>query len=266
MKLLDQVVTGWEPMRANLPGGAFELGGSGRFAAALAESQARYLLRDEVRDACREIARDWHETRIDSLVLPAGTTWLEWSEEEADGPSRRTALLVRAEAGGRRGIVHFFREDEHIGAELAEAFIRFDLDRREREAETDDEALCLVAPHAILEFEADWAEFFSRAATPHYVRASLLRRCAAELLPRLTVMIGLVQLLGNPGMGETRIDRQAVNRARLRNGRPALLDHVELGLGRKARADRVAPARRHAVRPSPKPSRASQPGLSHARI
>jgi hypothetical protein len=270
MKLLDQLASGCAPVLVNMAGGPLQIAGASGLADVLAAAPIRYLLGEDIRDACRAIAGGWAEGRAApsrSLSVPAGAMWLEWSEADEAGHPRRTAVLVRAEGNGRRGTIHACWEDASLGAELAIAHICFDLDQREPAEEEDDPELCLVEPYATLVFEPDWAEYFSRAGTPRYVRAAALRRCAAQVMPHFAMTIGFAQLLAaRRDIAEKRIDRQALNRTRLRKGRPTLLDHVELSLGGSA-GTIVAMPPRH--RPAHAPIARSRPdpsGLSHARI
>jgi hypothetical protein len=96
MRLLDQVAICREPVRVSLPGsGIWELPGAASLASAVAEAPVRYVLGDEVREACHEIAARWPELMdpgSTSLRLPVSSMWIEWTEPDESGVARRTGM------------------------------------------------------------------------------------------------------------------------------------------------------------------------------
>src|SRR3569833_1307125 len=133
MRLLDLVAQSREPVRVALPGGAiWTLPGASRMAGAVAAAPVRYILADNVREACHDIVARWPELldpRSPALRIAVPAMWVEWDEPQADGRQGRTGILVSAGESGRSGTVHGFWHNPETGAEKAQAHVAFDLDR-----------------------------------------------------------------------------------------------------------------------------------------
>ena len=266
MRLLDQVAQCREPVRVELPGrGIWELPGAASMAEAVAETPVRYVLADNVREACHEIAARWPELMdpvSTALRLPVPAMWIEWDEVDGAGGTSRTAMLVRAGDGDRNGTVHTFWQDRETGPEMAQAHIAFDLDRilspgQENSAELAHlPTLRLLAPHFVMSVEPEWIRFFAASGSERQRVNTAIARCAIQALPNFAFLIGLLRLLAiRQNVAETRVERVDLNRARARRGKPPLLDHVEVSLAIGAGGatgtghDGVrAPSRQHLVR------------------
>jgi hypothetical protein len=266
MRLLDQVAQSRDPVRVELPGkGVFELPGAAAMAASVAETPVRYVLGPDVREACHEIAARWPELMdpgSPGLRLPVPAMWIEWDEPEPSGEPCRNGMLVRAGDGDRQGTVHTFWNDRLTGAERAQAHVRFDLDRvispgQDRCADLARyPALRLLAPHFLMSVEPEWLLYFSATSGGPQTLRTAVARCAVQARPNFAVLIGLLRLLAvRRNVDERRIERQELNRLRVRRGKPDLLDHVEvsLAIGRGGSAASShggsrAPSRQHLVR------------------
>ncbi len=265
MRLLDCVAQCREPVRIALPGsGVWELPGAASFAAEVAAAPVAYVLGDDVRDACQEIMARWPELMdpaSPALRVPVPTLWLEWRQPTREGaPGRRTGLLIRSDEEGRSGTVHSFWEDAVTGAELAQAHIRFDLDRRLSPGRANDAAcvmppeLKLLAPHALLTVDPKWLTYFAHTGASQL--GAVVQSCATQLLPDIPFVAAFLRLLAvRRNLDETHVDPRALNRARAARGKPPLLAHVELSLalgaapnGRGKGAHARARSRQHMVR------------------
>jgi hypothetical protein len=266
MRLLDQIAQSREPVLVELPGkGVFELPGAAEMASVVADTPVRYVLADDVREACHEIALRWPELLDPAslgLRLPVPAMWIEWDEREADGGLRRNGMLVRSGDSDRCGTIYAFWSDAVTGAERAQAHVRFDLDRilcpgQEGCAELARyPALQLLAPHFVMAVEPEWLGYFRAMGGGSQRLRSAVARCGIQAMPNFAFLICLLRLLTvRHNVDEKRVERRELNRQRARRGKPALLDHVEvsLAIGRSGSvgsghpASR-APSRQHLVR------------------
>jgi hypothetical protein len=266
MRLLDQVAQCREPVLVSLPGsGIWELPGAATLAAAVAEAPVRYVLSDEVREACHEITARWPDLMdpgSPSLRLPVPSMWIEWTEVDAEGAARRNGMLVRAGDGDRNGTIHVFWEDSETGAEMAQAHIRFDLDRiiTQPQASTPGlpphPSLRHLSAHFLMIVEPEWLRFFAASGRGTQALNTIVAQCAVQALPNFPFLIGFLRLVAvRRNIAETHVSRGDLNRARARRGKPPLLDHVEVSLAVGAAACAAsghgglrAPCRRHVVR------------------
>jgi hypothetical protein len=171
-------------------------------------------------------------------------------------------MLVRAGETDRSGTVHTFWHDPETGPELAQAHVKFDLDRivasgQDRSAHLAlIPALRLLAPYFVMSVEPEWMRFFAAAGRGPQQLRETVARCAIQAVPNFAFLISLLRLLTvRNNVDERRVERSELNRAREKRGKAPLLDHVEvslaIGAGRSAQARHAGsrtPSRQHLVR------------------
>lgn len=216
--------------------------GSADFAMAVAESDARYLLLNDVTETCRDISGEWADLLNPSsprLRVPMARVWVEWT----DAASRQEiGLLVNAADDGRSGRIRVFWNTGE-GPEVAQAEVIFDLDDPLVHGTQADgrhtfalgilpSRLSALAPHLALVFDPCWEEYFHGSALGAAALPNAARLCSERLLPDIIAAFAFFALLGvKVPLRERPIDRRKLNIARAKGGKPALLDHVELALG-----------------------------------
>lgn len=229
----------------------------------VADAGLRYILDEAASAACGTLLRaesDLFDLSSPLLRLPAELFWIELFLEEdetraAGAAPARLGMLVDAEPDGRRGTIHHVWEDAVTGFQLVPAHIRFDLDAPPRPVPGRSYSLRHAAlPH----ISALLAHAVMEVHEPAPPQSPLPSReyLAESLWFGLPAVLAFAALLNSPEIVETRgSDLSRLNAARLKRGRPPLLDHVEvrLNLGEAARSDGQiggvrSPPRLHFVR------------------
>lgn len=247
MRLLDSVVQAAGPVIVDLPGsGRYLLPGAAARAGALTDCPERYVLGDDVRATCAEIVRRWPallDPADPHLRIGSGRLWMEWSEPGAPVvavPSPQPCgLLATIDPSGRSGRVESFWLDPASGADRGQAQIEFDLDQplsrridgRRSFALPTGGPLAALAPHALLRVDPGWLDYFQAPANAHVPLRDVIAQCTRTVWRDFPMLLAFARLLAaRPDFRENAVSRARLNAARARQGKPALLDHVELSL------------------------------------
>jgi hypothetical protein len=222
MRLADRVAQCRTPFIAacNVTGTRTRLSGASDHAIEVATCPTRYVLSDELTRLCAALAFSKGAqtlTCTDLIRIPAETLWVEWAHapwsdeldrcgfpagELNDGCGRRGAIL-NASRDGRRGCIRTFwcmrgGEDEVFASPLE---AKFDLDAAQSVGNADS------------------------AGKAIRVTDDLLGTIALDIPLLLAFFLMLNTRSGLPQQ-PSRLDR--LNRARCRNGKVSLLDHIEV--------------------------------------
>ncbi|AHE56598.1 hypothetical protein [Sphingomonas sanxanigenens] len=247
MRLLDSVVQATGPVIVDLPGsGRYLLPGAAARAEALADCPERYVLGDDVRATCSEIVRRWPALLdpVDPhLRIGSGRLWIEWSEPDAAvvaAPrSQPCGLLATIDASGRRGSVESFWLDPLHGVDRGQGQIDFDLDQplarridnRRTFALPAAGPLAALAPHALFRVDPGWLDYFEAPANARMPVPVAVAQCLRTVWRDLPLLLAFSRLrAARPDFRTQAVSRGRLNAARARQGKPALLDHVELSL------------------------------------
>jgi hypothetical protein len=259
MRLIDEVLND-APAR-------LEVGRPGEQALGeLRLANPRYVLDRLASKACGDLIRNADELfRYADPVMrvPGELFWLE-AFQEADLMRRdkcgRVGVLVHAGPNGRSGYVHHFTGLPSGGWNRLPAWTEFDFDRplsprndhcfrlSHGELSHIDEFL----KHTMLHAEPDGLEILQGLDRSHY-----LRRLGEAAWFDVPLMAAFAALMASPGMIDAvPSDLVRLNRARSRNRKPPLLDHLEVRLvlgaprhgARGAIFERRTPPRLHFVR------------------
>ena len=224
----------------------------------------KYVLREDVREACMRILRCWPDL-LDpmdpSLRMPGGAIWIEWSEFDRSRPDRRKQMgaLVQAESCGRRGRIRSFWEDEQFGVEMSQATLLFDFDGLVQAPDQGEDhfdpvhsAPCdtQLAGCSVVSLCPAWSEYF-RHTDARFDRSRGYLSIAEQLTDILPFLLSFLRLLQRPAnVDSLPVHRGKLNRSRRAAGRPELVDHVELTLsaGRSATGTDTSDWQRRAVR------------------
>ncbi|MBO9713456.1 hypothetical protein [Sphingomonas sp.] len=229
----------------------------------------RYVLDAAVRDLCLELLCLRTEViRLEDACyrLPHGRMWIEWiarGDPLAGTPPQRAGMLVTASDDGRSGTMQGFSQDGAGEPWALQLFFEFDFDRPIAgnapllgmgfDDARDAAAAERLFRHAVPRIDHRWLAYFrTEGGLPRAGLEQMLRAAAPDfgLLCAFLLLLSLDCTAAEPRQG---IDR--INRARLRSGKPALLDHVELrlnlgghGAGSSGGAGLRGAPRLHAVR------------------
>jgi hypothetical protein len=203
---------------------------------------------------------------VDLIRVPAERVWIEWSRapwmEELKGfgfrfqegqaaVGRCRGALIVASRDGRRGTIRTFWDstDCKLDVYASSMVAEFNLDgsaepagMAERcshsglspmgavrvssggKAEPD-----LIARCFRFQFESSWAEYYERANLARDEQIALTQHCLGTIAPDIPLLLAFFLLLATRGgLSENLVNRGRLNRIRQGDGRPSLLDHIEV--------------------------------------
>ena len=269
MRLIDRVMIAPKTRFAkDAAGRTYRLPGPGARASELERCTLRYIVDRSASYQCGELLRgepDLLTPESPLLRMPAEEFWIEWFEEEfandfGPHPGRRLAVLVKGEPDGRRGQLSFFYEEDRDGVGMSPLEVHFDLDQcasvpvgsasRFRLSHRDLPHVDQLLKHAVLFVDKSWSkafEVYGEAERRRFVTTN-----AGSIWIALPIMLTFSVLLNHGSvLDERRSELQQLNKARRRNGRRALLEHVEvkLRLGQRHEPSAVGLASGHRTAP-----------------
>jgi hypothetical protein len=266
VRLLDRIVQSRAPLLIARGAEVVRLPGPADYVAAIVACPLRFVLTDPLTRVCASLAYaegDRLRGCLDLVHVPARALWVEWLDaprvewvaaalgldgQAARGPSVRAGVYVTADASGRRGRARTFwgPADSDGEACLAPLITEFDLDADDDEPvgsiadvfvgatarlATGDTALAGILRCLRFRFDPAWAAYYRGACTTAAARESVLRASLAAAGTDLPLLFALCLLLSSrTRLPEHRPDLARLNRRRARDGRAALLDHVELNV------------------------------------
>jgi hypothetical protein len=230
MKLADQVACCRTPfvIRRFATGDVVRLNNAAECAAEVAGAPIRFVLSDDLTRLCTALAYSKGARTLacaDLLRVPAESVWIEWCSEpwerelerygfqrskEPSGRGDRRGVLLRASRDGRRGLLRTFWSGDAPGDVLAgsvEAY--FDLDTPEGE---DPEPPPGESP-----------------ALSEAQRKAVWRHALGTVVIDVPLILGFLLLLGTrSGLPQRPQSFERLNRSRLKAGKPALLEHIDV--------------------------------------
>jgi hypothetical protein len=255
----------------------------------------RYVLSDELTKLCTALAYSKGASTLacaDLLHVPAERVWIEWCEDPwvaelarygfktEPSASGRRGVLIYASSTGRCGLVRTFwtvgAGEASVFAGSMEAYFDFDASDGEEPAAPDasnSTVLCVsddeMGKADILRrcfrfrFERTWADYYNRAALSARQAEAVAHQALGAIAPQIPVVLAFLLLLGvRPGLPRRVSDLKRLNLSRRKEGKAALLDHIEVlaplipeyrhevssGRGSGRRAPRLHHVRGHLVR------------------
>lgn len=250
MRLLDLVRQSETCARVPSHAGVHPLPSPADFRDAVTACPLRLVLDDALTRVCAELAYADGERLarcLDLVRLPAQTFWVEWDDRaradfRCDPATRgRAGMLLRADASGRRAEVRTFFTDG-AAVRLAAMITDVDLDAAWPETPpidpfaggdvpvsvSDDPALASLLDRVRFRFDPAWAEYYRPQRDPR-VRAAILNGSLGSVAHDMPVLFALLLLMSTrDGVPRMSVDRSRLNASRARDGKPPLLDHVEV--------------------------------------
>ena len=241
MCLADKAASRPAEVRIERAGKVWAMPGSSAFVEALREATARYVLQQDVCDACSNVTGEWADLLTPAnprLRAPLTLFWIEWSE----APGQEAGILVEAAADGRSGSLRLFWTGD-AGVEVAQGEVLFDLDqplamhprdgRRRFPLSGLPAELDFLQPHLALVFDEYWEDYFKASPLGALALSQAAAQCGANLCSDVIQALAFFALLGaRVPLAEKPVERGRLNKARAKAGKPILLDHVQLTIGR----------------------------------
>jgi hypothetical protein len=293
VKLIDSVAQYHAPfvVENETNGKVTALNNTADCALLIARCPLRYVLSDSLTRLCADLAYSKGAGTVacaDLLHVPARSLWVEWCNEPwqnaleqygfplvpsgAQWVGRRGAW-VRSSGDGRRGLVRTFwsTDTEDVLASSVEAYFDFDtLPGEEPEPgdarvgfrgkvydseRSDDDVLgrCFR-----FRYEQSWSEYYGCAGLSREVSFALWRHAVGTVAMDIPMLLTFFLLLATRSGLPQRVQTfEQLNRRRLRKGKAALLDHIEVHAP-------LLPEYRERPRSEPEVTRMS-PRLHHVR-
>jgi hypothetical protein len=242
MRLVDKVANSTlEIIAPDAAGTDRRLTGVGSKSDVIRSCELRYILDDVTSHECMNLLAHPNEDLLDPandlLRLPAESFWVEWRGNGNDERTLRAGALIEACEGGRSGLITGYWEDGQGRADTMGVATEFDLDRPLRKANPPPTALNIqhglhqhlnrLFEHAVFRIDEAWLTFF-RTRSPEAYQAALRDVANGNWYFLPFVMAFAAMLNSRDILSERRSQLDRLNLARLRRGRPALLDHIEI--------------------------------------
>jgi hypothetical protein len=265
MKLADQVAQFRTPflLQDSTTKAVIHLNNAAECAVQIAQAPIRYVLSDELTRLCTALAYSKGARTLacaDLLRVPAEAVWIEWCSEPweqelkrygfppPDVPSTRGArrgALLRASRDGRRGMLRTFWSGdapEDVLASSIEGYFDFDTAEGEDPQPPPGELASTgrVRANAVeaddmlhrcfrFRYERTWDLYYQRAALNREQREALWRHALGTIVIDIPVVMGFFLLLATRSSLPQRPQSfERLNRSRLKAGKPALLEHIDV--------------------------------------
>lgn len=251
-------------MRQN-DGRVLRLAGAGDYSAVIQRCPLRYVLADDLTRDCTALAYSDGARLADCLDLvhmPAREWWVEWNDEAREqeyrtalclaSPAPRPAAVaragayIRAEAGGRSGVMRTFWScrDQPNDPLLAPLEIHFDLDTAVECRGSLNELLngtcvsvpivaapgvCEVMQRARYRLDPGWLSYYQGNVVTASARQQVLSESLGTVAADFPIVVALLLMMTvRGGLPQRREDLVPLNAKRSRLGKPPLLEHIEM--------------------------------------
>jgi hypothetical protein len=232
MRLIDQLAQARTCYDVIGPQGALPVPGAAGQAGGVSEIPLRYMLQPAIAGRCRALLEtDRGMLAAGNMLLraPAPKLWLEWDEEVKVG------LLVEADDSGRSGTVQLFWEQQSGDPALAQAMLSFDFDQMLPPPRDGSSTFAVradehpLADHLRFHIADEWMQhLFSDGVADGLEAAATI--CAAVLHDAEMLFAFAPLLLHRHEIALVPSSLDRLNQHRLARRKPALLDHIEVGL------------------------------------
>ena len=224
----------------------------------------RYVLSDELTRLCTALAYSRGArtlTCADLLHVPADCVWVEWceapwrtelelygfgTEDKTQPISGRRGALIRASRDGRRGLIRTFwttgnREVDVLAGSM-EAYFDFDTPEGGVPSAPDDGPttplrVCdedlgkadILRRCFRFRFERSWADYYARTVQSPVQMEAVSRQALGTIAIDIPVLMAfLLLLITRPSVPRRPLMLERLNQARIKAGKPPLLQHVEV--------------------------------------
>lgn len=262
MRLIDRVAQCKTPMvvQNSSTHVRTRLAGAAEYAQAVAQCGVRYVLSDELTRLCAALAYSKGARSLefsDLIHVPAERVWVEWASKPWTDELRQFGFrlddihiesgrsrgaLIAASPDGRRGTIQTFWHLDGAGTDAfaSSMLAHFDLDglpdensdksgRGVRVSAAETSGSDVLADCFRFQFEPSWAQYYRRANLSAHAQLAVEKYCLGTIAPDIPLLLAFFLLLATrSGLPQNEVSRTRLNRARQREGRPLLLDHIEV--------------------------------------
>jgi hypothetical protein len=263
MRLVDRVAQSHMPFIASSTstGSLTRLSGASDCATDAANCPIRYVLSDELTRLCAALAYSKGARTLsctDLVRIPAERLWVEWAyapwRTELDrygfapprdhfGNRGRRGAMLTASQDGRRGRVRTFwcTGETETDVWASSMLGHFDFDSSQQVNGSAKRAGCLRVRNGLadessvlstsfcFEFEKTWEDYYDRAKLPADKRREIELHSLGTIALDIPLLLGFFLLLNTrTGLPQQTVRLDRLNRSRIRDGKVALLDHVNV--------------------------------------
>lgn len=259
MRLLDLVAQSTSAA-PTLPAG-WDIPGAHHFADAVRACPLRLVLADDLTRCATQLAYAEGERLsgcLDLIHVPSQHLWVEWLETARQSTLREipacgitscadvrcSGSLIRADPAGRAGTMRTFWSTRSEQVYSAALLTDFDLDRAIRPAlEVDavfrgaafgvvmprEPALDELLSHIGFKLDPAWVSYYRAANLTPREQLQVLRKVLGGTAFDMPMILALFLLFAaKDGLQRRMADLERVNHARVRSGKRALLEHIEV--------------------------------------
>ena len=266
MRLADRIAQCRTPflVENTKDGTVTQLSGAAAFSKKIAECATRYVLSDELTRLCTALAYSKGASTLacaDLLHVPSERVWVEWADAPwrnelalygFKGPvdsvcSGRAGAFIQSTPQGRQGVLRTFWADGggpemSVLASSMEAYFDFDTQEGEEPEVFDRQerpSIC-VSDGAFgkanilrrcfrFRYERSWQNYYARAQLTPDQAAAVARHSLGTIAINVPVLLTFFLLLATrPGLPRRPLMLERLNRARVKSGKTALLEHMEV--------------------------------------
>jgi hypothetical protein len=273
LRLLDHVAQCTGPFLVRQRSGeVWRLTSAADFAGAVALCPLRFVLTDELVQACVELAYsegDELSACLDLVHMPAERLWIEWNETARRAALRRvlpqcvpcdsaqiekSGVLICAGATGRLGSMRTFflpqSEPREPMVAALETLLDLDGGSSPESAEAVLEGAAVgggSSPQgagvndllgcARFRLDAAWLRYYRSVLPNAAAAAQVVRLLISGVVFDIPMLVALLLLMTiRANLVQTMVNPERLNHKRLRVGRPPLLEHVEVSMPLLVRA------------------------------
>jgi hypothetical protein len=263
MRLIDSITQYRTPfIVSNLHSrSVLQLNCTAECADSVASCALRYVLSDDLIRLCVDLAHSKGADAVacaDLLHAPAEGVWVEWNTAPWQSALQRNGLetvppgeiwagrrgtWVRATRDGRRGLVRTFWSDggEDVLASSVEAYFDFDTatgdepepvdgkDEANGKVYDDKRSDDILGRCFRFRYEKSWLDYYRSFEPSDELRKALWQNALGTIAPDIPTLLAFFLLLATRNGLPQRAQRfERLNLRRRRNGKPPLLDHIEV--------------------------------------
>jgi hypothetical protein len=264
MRLADHIAQCHTPFAVQnaRDGSVTHLNNAASFAKDIEQCATRYVLSDDLTRLCTALAYSKGARTLacsDLLHVPAERVWIEWTEapwrnelacygfkSDADACSGRRGILIQSNPEGRQGLMRTFwtsgGSESQVRSSSMEAYFDFDtqegdepdaFDRQTRPSwGVSDSA---VGKADILRrcfrfrFERSWQAYYDGGQLTAVQSAAVAHHALGSIAIDIPVVLAFFLLLSTrPNLPRRPLMLERLNRARLKSGKPRLLEQIEV--------------------------------------
>jgi hypothetical protein len=264
MLLLDQVLCSTRPFVVQQSTGQrFALRGCRELAPMIATCPMRYVLSDELATACAELAYAGGHRLVrclDLIRIPGPRVWVEWRDSAAHRGARdyfgeefaqtgqgqrRAGVMLCSTPSGQGGVMHtvWADADQEPLVAAVDVHLEFQQGWAHRDGRGDiflggwasitdsDPYVAQLLDCARYQFERSWGAYYHTMAKSDAARRQIIHSSLSSVARDVPVLMAFFLLLGSgDALARRAVNREHINRKRVRSGKAPLLDHVETSL------------------------------------